>query len=314
MPTPTFDLQGHRGARGLKPENTLPSFEVAIDLGVTTIETDVHLTSDGVPVLFHDAWISEQLCELVPGISSPYPIPHILISTLTLSDLRRYSARRNPDPKRFPTQDAEVTPLARLFAEQRSLDPFTPPTLDELFAFARFYADPDGTIRLKTAAQKENARRLRFDLELKRVPFRPEEIGDAFDGTRLGLLEQRVAESVQRAGVAGRVIVRSFDHRCVKAIRILLPQITTAVLLAGTAPVDPVQLVRQAEAQVYCPDFEFLDELQVRQLHDAGLTVVPWTVNAPVHVARLLAWGVDGVTTDYPDQMARLLDQGEIRV
>src|ERR1043166_3498370 len=68
-----FDLQGHRGARGLKPENTLPSFEVAFDSGVSTVETDVHLTRDGVPVLFHDGTVSERLCRLVPGSAAPDP-------------------------------------------------------------------------------------------------------------------------------------------------------------------------------------------------------------------------------------------------
>ena len=62
-----FDLQGHRGARGLKPENTLPSFEVALDLGVTSIETDIHLTRDAVPIVFHDDTIGERLCRVVPG-------------------------------------------------------------------------------------------------------------------------------------------------------------------------------------------------------------------------------------------------------
>src|SRR5271166_5116502 len=58
----SFVLQGHRGARGLKPENTLPSFEVALDLGVSSIETDVHLTRDGVPILCHDPEVSGRLC------------------------------------------------------------------------------------------------------------------------------------------------------------------------------------------------------------------------------------------------------------
>src|SRR5262249_57146180 len=81
---PLFDLQGHRGARGLRPENTLPAFETALDIGVHSIETDLHLTRDGVPILFHDAHISPRLCRLVSGSQAPDPAAQPPISGLTL--------------------------------------------------------------------------------------------------------------------------------------------------------------------------------------------------------------------------------------
>src|SRR5947209_7510038 len=87
-----FDLQGHRGARGLKPENTLPSFELALDLGVTSIETDVHLSRDHIPVLLHDALLSDRICRLLPERSAPDPAARLLVSTLTLAELRSYRA------------------------------------------------------------------------------------------------------------------------------------------------------------------------------------------------------------------------------
>src|SRR6266849_5753145 len=128
----SFDLQGHRGARGLKPENTLPAFETALDLGVTSIETDVHLTRDGVPILVHDASIQARL---LPGNIVPDASSHCLVSALTLAQLRGYRADRNPDPERFPNQDATVTPLAELYAERATLDPYALPALSDLFAF-----------------------------------------------------------------------------------------------------------------------------------------------------------------------------------
>jgi glycerophosphoryl diester phosphodiesterase len=306
MPPP-FDLQGHRGARGLKPENTLPSFEAAFDAGVTTVETDLHLTRDGVPILSHDPWFSERLCRLIPGGAAADPQQKPLISSLTLVQLRGYRADRNPDPDRFPTQDPAVTPVARLFAERHGIDPYTPPALAELFAFAAAYAGPLGEQANRTEAQRARARAVQFDLELKRVPFRPEYIGDAFDGDTAGLLEQRLVEDVRAAGVVARTVVRSFDHRCVRAVRRLLPQLRTAVVVAFTAPLAWAALARHAKATTYCPNYEFLDGAQVRQLHDAGVRVVPWTVNDPDDLARLLDWGVDGVTTDYPDRLAQVL-------
>jgi glycerophosphoryl diester phosphodiesterase len=306
-----FDLQGHRGARGLKPENTLPSFEAALDLGVTTVETDIHLTRDGVPVLFHDAVVSDRLCRPVPGSGAPDPASRPAIAALDLRQLRGFRADRNPDPERFPGQDASVPPLSHLFAGQRGIDPYSPPTLAELFAFTDAYAGDLGKRAGKTNGQRAKAQKLRFDLELKRVPFRPERIGDYFDGTAPGLLEQAVVRTVRTAGLLDRTSLRSFDHRSVRALRRLEPSLATAVLITGTAPISPIDLARQAGAGTYCPGFDFLDELQVKQAHAEGIRVVPWTVNEPADWVRLLYWGVDGITTDYPDRLAALLvDRG----
>jgi glycerophosphoryl diester phosphodiesterase len=288
-----FELQGHRGARGLKPENTLPSFEIALDVGVSSIETDIHLTRDGVPVIYHDAAISARLCRRARGSTSPDPAAEPLVSSLTLAELRGYVADRSPDRKRFPKQSRTPTPSARRFARRNALRAYTPPTLEELFRFALSH----GTC----------GDRVLFDLELKRVPYHPEAIGDDFDGQAPGLLEQRVAEAVQAAGVASRTRVRSFDHRAVRAIWLLEPRLTTAVLIAETAPADPAALARSAGADTYCPDYRFLDATQVRQCHAAGVRVLPWTVNDEADWLRLLDWGVDGITTDFPDRLAELL-------
>jgi glycerophosphoryl diester phosphodiesterase len=307
MPPRTFDLQGHRGARGLRPENTLPAFEAAFDLGVTSVETDVHLTADGLPVLFHDHALSARLCRLLPGARGPDPALLPEVHALSLAELRGYRADRNPDPRRFPGQDAGVTPAAVAFATRRGLDPYTPPTLDELFAFAAAYAGEVGAAAGKTPGLAARAARVGFHLELKRVPSRPGLMGDAYDGSSPALLEERVVEAVRRAGMVGRTTVRSFDHRCVLHLRSLEPALRTAVLVARAAPVDPAALARSAGADLYCPGAEFLDELQVRQLHGAGVRVLPWTVNEPRDWLRLLEWGVDGISTDYPDRLAEVL-------
>src|SRR5262245_41350734 len=115
MPTPTFNLQGHRGARGLRPENTLPSFEAALDAGVTSIETDLHLTRDDRVVLCHDPVVGGRL-----------------VRQQTLEELRRFRVDQNPDPTRFPTQDAGFTPGAAAFAQRRGIEAYGVPTLEDL--------------------------------------------------------------------------------------------------------------------------------------------------------------------------------------
>ncbi len=304
-----FDLQGHRGARALHPENTLPSFEAALDAGVRSMETDVHLTRDGVGVLYHDPLLCNPPCRLLrQGLAASSAMPP-LVSGLTLDDLRGYCADGNPDPSRFPDQSATVTPLAAIFAEQHGLHPYSIPTLEELLRFTAAYAGDLGLRAGKSEVQRQRAQSVLFDLELKRVPFHPETINDRYDGTSPGLLEKCIVETVRRAGVTARTTVRSFDHRCVRLLRKMEPRLTGAVLIAETAPVAPAELVERADAQVYCPGYLFLDEAIVRQVHSAGARVLPWTVNEPEHWQRLLDWGVDGITTDVPDRLARYLGE-----
>jgi glycerophosphoryl diester phosphodiesterase len=299
MPGMEFNLQGHRGARGLLPENTLPSFEVALDAGATSIETDLHLARTGEIILCHDAAISPRLCR------GPELEGQLFIAELTLSELRRYLADRNPDPARFPDQQATVTPLAAEFAQSRHFEPFALPTLDDFIEFVNCYA----MSLVKTPYQRAQAGRLLFDLELKRVPGRPKWISDGFDGTSAGVLERGVLECLRRHGVLHRSVVRSFDHRSLQAIKELEPETHLAILIAGTVPDE---LALQIGAEMCCPDVNFLDEAQVRRLQAAGLVVLPWTVNDQSDWERLLAWGVDGITTDYPDRLARFLRDRDI--
>jgi glycerophosphoryl diester phosphodiesterase len=302
-----FDLQGHRGARGLKPENTLPSFEAALDAGVTSIETDVHLTRDSVPVLCHDPVLNDTVSAFLRNDVEALQ----QVSRMTLEEVRQLVVARNPDPSRFPDQDSQVTSAADYFAMVHSLHPYATPTLADLFAFIEFYAESPLGREWADPGQREVARNLRFHLELKRVPFEPETIGDGFEGVTPGLLERRVVEEVVKAGMLQRTVVRSFDHRSVRAIREIEPALATAVLVSHTAPVSPLSLVRDAGASVYCPDYRFLDEPTVRAIRAGGVPVLPWTVNRPEDWERLVAWGVDGITTDYPDRLAKwLADRG----
>jgi glycerophosphoryl diester phosphodiesterase len=307
-----FDLQGHRGARGLKPENTLPSVEAALDLQVTTIEVDLHLTKDGVPVLSHDEALRPGLVRALPEKKVPPPTEEPRIRTLDLEQLRGYAADQNPEPKRFAMQDPKATPTASAFSKSLGLETYRLPTLAELFAFVAAYAGDLGKQAGKTEAQRKKAAKVRFNLEFKRVPFRPEFVGDAFDGEKPAEFERMVVAEIRKAAVADRTIIQSFDHRVVRAARVLETRLTGAVLIEGTAPINPVRLVREATAQVYSPDFLFLDERQVRQAHEGQVRVIPWTVNETADLNRLLDWKVDGIITDYPDRLVPLLQARHI--
>jgi glycerophosphoryl diester phosphodiesterase len=306
MPNSLFNLQGHRGARAVQPENTLPSFEAALDSGVSSIETDVHLTRDGVAVLCHDPLLCDPICTYLHPGSADASMPPLL-SRLTLAELRGYRADGNPDPRRFPHQSSAVTPLAARFASERGMHPYGIPTVEDLLHFTAAYAGELGARAGKSQLQRQRARKVQFDLELKRVPFHPESINDRYDGTMPGLMEERIVEAVRRANVVARTTVRSFDHRCIRLLRRMEPGLTGAVLIAESVPIAPAELVERADAQVYCPAYLFLDESIVRQVQAAGARVLPWTVNQPEHWQRLIDWGVDGITTDMPDRLACFL-------
>src|SRR5687767_1615149 len=105
-----FDLQGHRGARGLKQENTLHCLVVALDLMVTSIDTDIHLSKDGALILCHDEVLSERLARMLDTADVLPPTRKPLNRQLTLAQLRHYALDRNPDPIRFPEQNTDSTP------------------------------------------------------------------------------------------------------------------------------------------------------------------------------------------------------------
>lgn len=295
-PNSLIEVQGHRGARGLLPENTLSSFEIALDHGVSSIETDVHLTRDDVPVLFHDARVTSRLC--TPRFDRPDP----LVRSLTLAELRWYGVG-----------GAAPTPLAQRFAWLRDLHPYSIPTLDDLFAFVADYAGPMGAEIGKTPTQQEAARRLIFDLELKRDVADPQTIDDGFDGATPAMLERRVVAAIRQAGILQRTRVRSFDHRSVRVIQQLEPTLPTA-LLDEAIPADLSVLLGGASAQLYCPDHRHVDADVVRQVHAAGMRIVPYTANEPNDWDRLLDLGVDGITTDYPDRLLAALQARSARI
>jgi glycerophosphoryl diester phosphodiesterase len=308
---PLFDLQGHRGARGRKPENTLPSFEAAFDALVSSIESDLHLTRDGAVVLCHDPLVNCPPCSLretARGLP-PAAEPQTGVAQLTLEELRCYRADQCVDPPCFPEMDSAVTPVAQRYAAQKGIDPYAIPTLEDLFAFTAGYAGELGRQAGKTAEQRSRAARARFDLELKRVPFYPESIGDGFDGTRLGRLEEQLLQAVHQSGVVDRTTVRSFDHRSVRLLTQEEPRLTGAVLVADTAFIDPAEVAGHAGASVYCPSVAFVDADVLRRAHAGGVRVLPWTANDPAEWQRLLDWGVDGLTTDYPDRLAVVLQE-----
>jgi len=282
-----FDLQAHRGGRGLRPENTLAAFENAIAIGVTTLELDIAITADGVPVISHDPFLNPALARDAQGrwLGGTGP----LIRSLSLSELQSYDVGRlNP-----------ANDYAKPFAEQRPRDGERIPTLAQLFARVRELGAND----------------VRFDIETKVFPDRPEQTlpPEEFVAWLLAV--------IRAAGMTERVMIQSFDWRALRIVQHAEPTMPTVYLTTqgrnGGNVADPrwtdglrradhpsvAHMVRAAGGRIWAPNFNDLDESAVKGAQQLGLQVTPWTVNIADDMRRLLDWGVDGLITDYPDRL-----------
>lgn len=284
--TESWDVQGHRGARGIRPENTLPSFEAALDVGVSTLELDLHLSADGVLVIWHDPEIDPDKCS---GTDSSLPAveEEPAVRVLTADQLGTYLCNGNPDTGRYPDQIAASGGVAG--------DTYGIATLASLFEMVDGYAASGA----KTEEQRANAATVQFNIELKRDPRNPETIGDSFDGSNPGAFEAAVAALISAWGYEDRVIVQSFDHRALRALHTIAPSVRLAALTRDDIP-DFVDLAESGSA-IWSPRFSVLSTAVVMEAQAAGLQVIPWTVNEEQDVCSLLAIGTDGIITDRPD-------------
>ena len=297
---PEFDAQGHRGARGLKPENTLPAFETALDLGVTTLELDLHYTSDGVVVIWHDDKIENDKCGLDPNSTVETPDPDslvkwgegLLISNLTFAQVQAYRCNRNPDPDQFPAQSSTPTPLAG--------DDYGIISLEELFQFVQNYSTSDQ----KSSGQQANALQVMFNMETKRKADLSKAINDGFDGVNAGPFELEILRLVDEYDMADRVVIQSFDTRSLWAIR----AINSTIQLAALTSRESADITGFAEngANIWSPNYNALTPALVSKAHKVGLLVVPWTVNETAVMHDLINMGVDGIITDRPDLLLNL--------
>jgi glycerophosphoryl diester phosphodiesterase len=293
MNVAAFDLQGHRGARGLAPENTLPAFERALRLGVTTLELDIGLTADGVVVIGHDPLLNPAIVRDAQGrwISGPGPA----VRQLTLQALQRFDVGRI-DP---------ASPYAQTFAQQQPQDGTAMPTLQALFD------------RVKALG----AQTVRFNIETKLSPLKPQETASPQE------MVDALLAVVQKAGMQQRVSIQSFDWRTLQLVQRQAPGIPTAYLTLQTANNDNVKdgrwtagwnlaehgsvprLVKAAGGVVWSPNQGSLTQVLVQEAQFLGLKVIPWTVNNPADMDRLMGWGVDGLITDYPDRLREVMAQ-----
>jgi glycerophosphoryl diester phosphodiesterase len=299
-----FDLQGHRGARGLAPENTLAGFTRALEVGVTTLELDCGVTKDGVVVVSHDRLLSPDHTRDAAGRFLEAPGPAIV--DLTYEELRQYDVGRIKPGSEY----------AAAFPEQRPADGERIPRLADVFALV----------------ERSGNRTVRFNIETKIDPMHPEQTVSALAFARA------LSQAIGDAGMASRVTVQSFDWRTLRLLAALAPEIALVALTDQQPDEDTIEagkpgasawlgeldvddhggsvpkLVQALGATTWSPHARDLTPALVVEAHSLGLAVVPWTVNDPKDMALAIGLGVDGLITDYPDRLRAVLESKGIAV
>jgi glycerophosphoryl diester phosphodiesterase len=262
-----FDLQGHRGARGLAPENTLPAFARALSIGVSTLELDIGVTRDGVVVVHHDRALNPDTARGPDGrwLEKRGPALH----SLGFAELQRYDVGRLR-----PGSD-----YAKTLAAQEPADGARIPRLADVFALAR----------------KAGNDAVRFNIETKLSPQAPDETLPPAEFARALIAE------IRKAGVAARASVQSFDWRTLAVVQAEAPEIATVYLSSGKPASAVLPQIRAAGGRIWSPNANDVDAAALKLARELGIQVVVWTVNAPEQMAAMLELGVDGLISDRPD-------------
>jgi glycerophosphoryl diester phosphodiesterase len=266
-----FEVQGHRGARWMRPENTLSAFQYALAAGVDTLEMDLLVTKDDVVVVAHDPLLNPEICLDPRGEKIAKPVA---IRSLTLKQLRKYDCGSLVNP-RFPAQAPQ--PKERI------------PTFEEVLIWLA--ADPN-----------PRAKQVLLNVETKSEEAHPEyaPAPRAFAKSVIALLRKH--------RVMGRTTLQSFDFRTLVAARELEPKIPIAALIEDR-PAEPLAAIgARLKADIVSPNHEWLTREDVESLQAAQVKVIPWTANTREVWEKLAEFGVDGIITDHPQALIEYRD------
>lgn len=267
---PRFDVQGHRGARGLKPENTIPAFLAALDSGVTTLEMDVVITKDKKVILSHEPWMSASICLDPDG------------NSFTEKDEKKYNIYQMAyaDVQKFDCGSKEN----EKFPQQEKLAVSKPLLEDVIIAVESYIKnytiyEVDYNIEIKSSPEGDN----KFHPSVKE-----------YSDLVYTLLDEYLPME--------RVVIQSFDFRVLKYWHEKYPEVRLAALVENLKSIDSNLRALGFKPSIYSPYYKLLNKEKVEYLHRQKIRVIPWTVNEVSEMLSFKGMGVDGFITDYPDR------------
>ena len=261
------DIQGHRGARGVMPENTIPAFLYALDQGVTTLELDLAITADKMVVVSHEPWISSEICLSKEG--EPLKEGKSLnIFKMTYDQVKSYDCGSKDHP-RFPGQEKVNVHKPLLSDVIKSAE-------RHIKSYTRY--EVDYNIEIKSQPAGDNV-----------YHPSPEEFSDL------------VYELIGQYLPWERVVIQSFDFRVLKYWNKKYPSVRLAALVENMKSIDTNLANLGFKPAIYSPYYKLLSQKKVANLQKRGIKVIPWTVNDTTQMKKLVDWKIDGIITDYPN-------------
>ncbi len=264
-----LDIQGHRGCRGLMPENTIPAMKKALDLGVTTLEMDISISKDLQAVISHDPYMSAEFVLKPDGQPvSESEAKSFKIYGLNYDEIRKFDVGSRPYPK-FPRQQKMVVNKPLL---EDLIDSV------EAYAGAKNYPPPHYNIETKTTPEGDNI-------------YHP--APEAFMKVLMPVILSK--------GIQKRVIIQSFDPRTLEIVHRDYPKIKTALLVENQDGLGKNLERLSFKPSIYSPYYLLVNGETVEDCHKQKIKIIPWTVNTTPDIDKLTGDGVDGIITDYPD-------------
>lgn len=269
MPQKSFDLQGHRGARGLFPENTIPAFLYALDLGVTTLEMDVVINAEGSVILSHEPWMSAKICAHPDGRKvSKSEAESLKIYAMSDEDVAGFDCGSRGHPG---------------FPEQQAMQVSKPKLVDVFKA-----------VSLRSAETQRKP--VLFNIEIKSAPE-----GDNVFHPEVGQYAQALYDVLQQSGVLERTSIQSFDPRALEAAHLIDPDVSLVLLIENRKSFQANLKRLSFKPDIYSPNYKRVNKKMIEAAHGQDIMVIPWTVNDEKTMRKLMALGIDGLITDYPD-------------
>lgn len=266
---PAFSNEGHRGGRGLMPENTIPAMQYAIDLGMTTLEMDTHITKDQEVAVTHDDYLSPAFMLDPQGQEIPK------------SDARKYAVFQMDYAalKQFDLGSKYYD----AFPQQKKMKSYIP-RLGELIEAVQQY--------LKETGKKQ----VFYNIETKCSPE-----GDGFLNPDPETFVKLLMEVIEKKGIQPFVVIQSFDKRTLQVLHKKYPKVKTSYLVANKKSFEENIADLGFKPFILSPMYQMVNAELVKKCHEQQIKVIPWTVNTPKEITELKALNVDGIISDYPD-------------
>lgn len=263
-----LDIQGHRGARGLVPENTIPAFLLATEMGVTTLELDIVVSQDSQLVVSHEPYFSPVFCLDTLGQKLP-PDSIINMYQLPYNDVAKFDCGSTPNP-RFPEQ---------------KLMPVSKPLLSHVID------------SVELLIQRQKLPQIRYNIELKTK----KETDNIFHPAPK-VFSDLVYQFIIEKKIQNQVTIQSFDFRTLQYFNVTYPDIELAILIENDLDwkinIDSLGFT----PEIYSGYYKLLSKELVKDIKTSGMRVIPWTVNEFSDLDEVISWDVDGIITDYPDR------------